>query len=243
MPIRNLPEALQGRTLVQLSDLHIGRLVDPNYLIDCFRRVDDLNPALTVITGDFMSCRGPEQIGAVVDVMRHLRPGPLGAHAILGNHDYGASWSDHSTADTLCERLAALGIGVLRNQARDVAGLTLVGLDDLWAGRFRPEAVMPTLDPEQPALVLSHNPDTVDLPGWSNFRGWVLSGHTHGGQCKPPFLPPPLLPVQNRRYTRGGFDLGDGRGLYVNAALGYIRRVRFNVRPEITAFRMVRAGA
>ncbi|MFO0957266.1 MAG: metallophosphoesterase [Isosphaeraceae bacterium] len=243
LPIRNLPEALQGRTLVQLSDLHIGNLVDPNYLIDCFQLVADLDPTFTVITGDFMSCRGPEQLGAVSGVMKHLKPGPLGAYAVLGNHDYALKWGDALTADRLCGRLADLGIEVLRNQARDVAGLTLVGLDDLWAGRFRPEEVMPGLDPKKPALALSHNPDTVDQPGWSDFRGWILSGHTHGGQCKPPFLPPPLLSVSNRRYTRGAFDLGDGRNLYINAALGYIRRVRFGVRPEITAFRMIRSEA
>jgi hypothetical protein len=66
----------------------------------------------------------------------------------------------------------------------------------------------------------------------------MLSGHTHGGQCKPPFLPPPLLPVRNKRYTSGEFDLGNGRSMYINRGLGYLRRVRFNARPEITAFRM-----
>ena len=58
----------------------------------------------------------------------------------------------------------------------------------------------------KPALVLSHNPDTADVPGWLGYEGWILSGHTHGGQCKPPFLPPPLLPVRNRRYTSGEID-------------------------------------
>jgi hypothetical protein len=42
--------------------------------------------------------------------------------------------------------------------------------------------------------------------GWENFEGWILAGHTHGGQCKPPFLPPPVLPVQNGRYTAGEFS-------------------------------------
>ena len=45
-----------------------------------------------------------------------------------------------------------------------------------------------------------------------------MSGHTHGGQCKPPFLPP----VVNRRYTSGAFDLGDGRSLYINRGLGHL---------------------
>jgi predicted MPP superfamily phosphohydrolase len=64
----------------------------------------------------------------------------------------------------------------------------------------------------------------------------VLSGHTHGGQCKPPFLPPPLLPVQNRRYTCGEFEIGNERRLYISRGLGHLLQVRINVRPEITLF-------
>ena len=74
---------------------------------------------------------------------------------------------------------------------------------------------------------------------WGGYRGWTLSSRTHGGPCEPPFLPPPLLPVVNRRYTSGAFDLGDGRSLYINCGLGHLKRVRFNVRPEITLFRLV----
>jgi len=52
----------------------------------------------------------------------------------------------------------------------------------------------------------------------------------------PPWLKPPILPLNNHRYAAGAIDLGDGRRLYVNRALGYLKRVRFNVRPEITVF-------
>ena len=71
---------------------------------------------------------------------------------------------------------------------------------------------------------------------WQGYRGWVLAGHTHGGQCRPPFLPAPIVPVRNRRYTRGEIDLSDGRRLYISRGLGYTWRVRFNVRPEVTLF-------
>ena len=64
----------------------------------------------------------------------------------------------------------------------------------------------------------------------------MLSGHTHGGQCKAPFLPPPLLPVRNRRYTRGEFVVGGNRRLYISRGVGHTLQVRFNVRPEVTVF-------
>jgi predicted MPP superfamily phosphohydrolase len=93
----------------------------------------------------------------------------------------------------------------------------------------------------KPALVLSHNPDTADEPGWLGYEGWILSGHTHGGQCKPPFLPPPLIPVRNKRYTSGEIDVAGGRRLYISRGVGHTLMVRFNARPEVTIFTLQRA--
>src|SRR5262249_20646942 len=87
-----------------------------------------------------------------------------------------------------------------------------------------------------PSIVLCHNPDACDLPLWYDVRGWVLAGHTHGGQCRPPFLPAPIVPVRNKRYAQGEIALTGGRTLYVSRGLGYTTRVRFNVRPEMTLF-------
>lgn len=241
LPILGLPPSLVGKTLVQISDLHVGSVVDSSYLIRTLEFVSGMGQALTVITGDFMSCESAERVDEVARVVGHLRPGPLGCLATLGNHDYGRGWSDVEAADRLCGRLDRLGVSVLRDQSRTVEGLQIVGLEDLWGPSFRPERLLAGTDWDRPTLVLCHNPDAVDLPIWSGYRGWILSGHTHGGQCKPPFLPPPLLPVKNRRYTSGAFALTGGRRLYINTGLGYLKRVRFNVRPEITAFRLVGA--
>ena len=69
-------------------------------------------------------------------------------------------------------------------------------------------------------------------------RDLLVAGHTHGGQCKPPFLPPPLLPVQNPNYTQGVFDLAPGRSMHISTGIGHLLKVRFNVRPEITVFEL-----
>jgi predicted MPP superfamily phosphohydrolase len=238
LPIAGLPAGLCDRRLVQLSDLHVGRSVDSDYLIACLNRVSALQPDLIVITGDFMTCDGTEQVDNVARVLEHLRPGVLGCFAIFGNHDYSLGWSRRDVADTLARRLPELGIHLLRNERQLIGGLQLVGIDDLWGPKFQPEAVVPKVDWQQPTLTLCHNPDAVDSSFLADCRGWVLAGHTHGGQCKPPFLPPPLLPVRNRRYASGEFDVGHGRRLYINRGLGHLLRVRFNVRPEITVFRL-----
>jgi hypothetical protein len=241
LPVRGLPGELESRTLAQVSDIHVGPRVDPDYLADALRRLSALQPDMVALTGDFVSAIGPERTDDAARVLENLTLPPLGCFAVLGNHDYGAHWRDIDVGERVTARLRGLGIQVLRNGSRDVAGLTVVGIDDLWGPNFHPNDVMTVLDPAAPAVVLCHNPDAVDLNVWGKYRGWVLSGHTHGGQCKPPFLPPPILPVFNKRYTAGEFDLGDGRRLYINRGLGHLTRVRFNVRPEITLFRLTRA--
>ena len=239
LPVRNLPASLVGRSLVQISDVHVGLRVDDDYVRTAFRRIADLHPDIVVFTGDFISPHDHifEQLP---NVYRHFPTGRLGTVAILGNHDYGLNWSNLNMAARVVEAVRPFGIAVLRNRIADVAGLQIVGFDDLWAKQFHPEHALSTLDQNRAAIALSHNPDTVDDRGWDGFEGWILSGHTHGGQCKPPFLPPPLLPVRNRRYTAGEFELTGNRRLYISRGVGHLLQVRFNVRPEVTVFELRR---
>lgn len=239
LPIRGLPVDLQGRTLVQLSDLHVGDRVDPDFLVGVFDAVARMRPEIVVYTGDFISYSGPATLAQLERVADRLPRGTLGTAAVLGNHDYGAGWRQGSVADAVAGILARTGCNVLRNEVACVGGLNIGGVDDLWAGRARLEPAMTRL--KAPTLMLCHNPDLCDVPGWAGYDGWILAGHTHGGQCRPPFLPPPILPVKNRRYTAGAFELSGGRSLYINRGLGHLTRVRFNVRPEVTVFELTRA--
>jgi predicted MPP superfamily phosphohydrolase len=241
LPIAHLPEALEGQTLVQLSDLHVGRVVSDDFLCGAFAKVRELEPDILVVTGDFMTADRDEQVDHVQRVLEHLPHGRLATLAVLGNHDYGCDWRQREVAASLCRGLSNLGVQTLRNASQVVQGLTIAGLDDFWSPCFDPVRVLASLQPDQANLVLCHNPDAVDAPVWSGYRGWILSGHTHGGQCRPPFLPPLRIPVRNKRYTAGEFDLHDGRHLYINRALGNLWQVRFNVRPEVTVFTLRRA--
>jgi predicted MPP superfamily phosphohydrolase len=238
--VESLPPAWHGKRLVQISDLHIGRRVDPQYLAQALRMARDLQPDLLVITGDIvhgndgLHCRD-----AVGLLQANLSLSDTPTVAILGNHDYGADWRESRFADALSGELAGAGITVLRHTVTEIDGFRLVGIDDRWGTNWSASQAAAALSSSKPHLVLSHNPDVCDEPIWGDYAGWILSGHTHGGQCKPPFLPPPMLPVQNKRYTAGKIPLEGGRTLYINRALGYLHRVRFLVRPEITLFTLV----
>jgi predicted MPP superfamily phosphohydrolase len=242
LPVRRLPAALEGRTLAFLSDLHAGPQVDDEYLISVLRRISALQPDLVVFGGDYVTFRRAnppfEKLRRILQAVPH---GSLGTFGTLGNHDYGLRWSHGATADFIVSLCKDAGLTMLRNDVATVGGLQIAGLDDLWSGQFDLDRTLRRLDPALPAIAVSHNPDTADEHGWKQFDSWILSGHTHGGQCKPPFLPAPVLPVINRRYTAGEFDLSGGRKMYISRGVGYLWRVRFNVRPEVTIFRL-RAG-
>ena len=238
MPIKNLPKELIGKTLMQISDVHVGNRFDYKYIIDSFKKARLYNPDFVVYTGDFVSYESPEQLKQLETVFKHVVNGKLGTAGVLGNHDYGLDWLEDNVADKISAILAKADVKILRNEEVNLNGLNIMGIDDYWGTNFNPVKIMDTYDSQKANLVLCHNPDVCDLNVWNNYKGWILSGHTHGGQVKPPFLNPPILPVKNKRYSSGEFDLYDGRTLYINRALGNLYQVRFNVRPEITIFEL-----
>ena len=242
MPLARLPRELVGKRIAQISDLHVGPVVDQQYITAAVGRVAELRADMIVVTGDFMTCYENESVDQTLEVMHALPPAPLGRFAVLGNHDYGYQWRANKAANQLSSGLEKLDVRVLRNELVQVDGLQVVGVDDLYSTRFAPAMALSTFDQTRPGIALCHNPDSVDQRAMQSFRGWVLSGHTHGGQFKPPLLAPPILPVNNRRYTSGEIALSGQRRLYINRGLGYSERLRFNCRPEITVFTLTNAA-
>jgi predicted MPP superfamily phosphohydrolase len=237
LKIRNLPSSLEGKTLVQISDLHIGS-TDESYLTSVMERVNDLQPDLLVITGDVIDHHFPEHGPVVERVLSTLAPAKITSLACLGNHDYGRHWRQLAVANEVTRVDNDCGIRVLRDEQVDVEGLNIVGMEDLWSPNFDSRRTLENTESEQPSLALCHNPDVCDRMVWGEFQGIILSGHTHGGQCHAPFIGPPRLPVQNRRYVGGFYPLEGARTLYVNRGLGYGYKARFNCRPELTEFRL-----
>ncbi len=226
---------MSGKTLVHLSDIHVCPAVEDAYLRQTFARVRALSPDIVVLSGDLISDH-EGQFAHAESIYADLPRGALGTYVSLGNHDYGPQWSSPAVAARLRGMLETVGATVLVNEVAVAGELQIIGMGELWAKQFDPERAFRRADPAAARLVLSHNPDSADLPGWSGYDGWVLAGHTHGGQCKPPFLPPPILPVENKRYSCGAFDLAGERQMYISRGVGTFLPVRFNVRPEVTLF-------
>lgn len=242
MPIKNLPDELEGKTMMQISDIHVGKRFDYHYIIESFKKAKAYTPDFVVYTGDYISLhKGKPLYTELEEVFQHAVTGKIATVAVLGNHDYGLYWEEEQVAKKIINILEEKNIHVLRNQQAMFQGLNFIGIDDYWGLNFNPEKALKEYDESKANVVLCHNPDVCDLDVWNNYSGWILSGHTHGGQCKPPFLNPPMLPVQNKKYSAGKIDISNGRTLYINRALGNLWQVRFNVRPEITIFELTKA--
>jgi len=241
LPIKNLPKELEGKILMQISDLHVGNRFDWKFLIESFQKAEQFNPDFVVYTGDFVNHGTSEDHESLKKVMEKAVYGKLGTFGILGNHDYGKNWKDLGSSETICEILEKSGVVMLKNQQQESHGLNIIGFDDLWSPNFDPMKVMKDYDSEKANLVLCHNPDVCDKDVWNGYQGWILSGHTHGGQCRIPGVITPILPVNNKKYVSGEIDLQDGRMLYINRAIGHSFQVRFMVRPEITVFTLIQA--
>ena len=242
MAVPNLPKHLVGKTLVHLSDIHVGKRVDAEYLLRQFDYVSSLKPDFVCFTGDFVDQASAWHVDEGIRLLDHLPRGHFGTACVLGNHDFmGASheWGDRGETNRLIDAFGdADGVELLIDDTIEMNGLHVAGLPDLWLGGLQRSISKRVVKKVagKASIVLAHNPDTADLPIWGDFDGWVLCGHTHGGQCTFPIVGAPVLPVNNRDYVSGAYEVDDQFKMYINRGLGHTTRVRFMARPEITVF-------
>jgi predicted MPP superfamily phosphohydrolase len=247
LSIPGLPDSLDGTTAVQLSDLHVGSRVSDSYLLSQFKYVDSLKPEFVFFTGDYLDNGSKWHLEKGLRLLDHFPRGSIGNACVLGNHDFGNGGSElvefRPNTDELIRQFGAAGLNLLRDETVDLGGLKIAGLRDYWFGGFNLSSSSSAIAElaGEPSIVLSHNPDTVDLPIWNGYDSTVLCGHTHGGQCRFPVIGAPICPVNNKRYVAGFYEIDAGHRLYINRGVGHTRRIRFMSRPEITVFTLKQA--
>jgi len=248
LPVPNLPAAWEGVRVGLVADLHHGPRVPLDYLARGMGRLRDLRPDLVAAVGDFVTTRQAGYAEAVAGLFDDLSP-PLGTFACLGNHDYGVVRPVRSAeAFAIADALPRHGVRLLRNESlrleRGGQDLWIAGAEDLWSGRLSAARTMAGVPAGAASIVLCHNPDAADAladgPGGAG-AGAILAGHTHGGQVQVPLLGPPILPVRNRHRYEGLHRVA-GSWLYINRGLGWLLKVRFACRPEITLLTLRRAA-
>ena len=242
--IPGLHVAFDGMRVAQLSDIHLDVFTEPFFLRDAVHRINQLKPDAILLTGDFVSHMrpfrrfSPHAAYLCGDVLRDLAC-PY-RYAVLGNHDVCAG------PELVTDALTGSGISVLTNASLPVerAGkrFWLAGLDDPLEGNPDPDKAIPASIrniQHEPVILMCHAPDYADdllTSAAGRAVSLMLSGHTHGGQVRMPFVGPITLPLLGKKYVEGWFRMQNLQ-LYVNRGLGTVGvPFRFDCPPEITLF-------
>ncbi|HEY1677475.1 MAG TPA: metallophosphoesterase [Candidatus Sulfotelmatobacter sp.] len=242
--LRRWPPGLDGFTIALLSDFHYDPYFSVHPIRSSVEIVNDLRPDLVALTGDFVSSPfggDPEKAAAAAEpcgqILSKLRA-PFGLWAVMGNHD---AFTD---PDRVTSSLRNVGIKVLANQSTPIekngARFWLGGVADVLGKTADLDATLHGIPAPEATVLLVHEPDFADHVS-RHPVDLQLSGHTHAGQIRIPFLPPMYLPELARKYVWGLYKIGE-LTLYTNAGIGTVDiPVRFNCPPEIT-FITIRRG-
>ena len=236
--LRNLPEAFRGFRIAHAADFHYGEYSEPTFVRGVVRAINSLRADMVALTGDFISA-GPMSTRISADFAYHCahllaRLDCPRKFAVMGNHDTMVGRTP------VTEALSEAGIPVLYNSAvpieRDGARLWIAGVADILIGNgLDLKAAIPAgrRAATEPLILMAHEPDFADQVVGSGVD-LMLSGHTHGGQVRIPFLPLMDLPPLGEKYVEGLFSLKSLQ-LYVTRGIGTVGvPFRFRCPPEIT---------
>ena len=262
IPIANLPHALDGLRITQLSDIHIGSYMPVAQVRRAVGMANELKGDLTVVTGDFITGRSDPLVDCITE-LSHLRA-PLGVWGCNGNHEIYAQAEEKSA-----QLFQKFGMKLLRQQNAELrwqgSAFNLIGVDYQRQrdtdGNQAPMLVgMERLVRQGvPNILLSHNPNSFRKAAELGIE-LSLAGHTHGGQVRVEILdhcwsPAEFLtPYVAGLYQRPLFAPSDWKdaadptlrkpavnepqpasAIYVNRGLGTIGApIRLGVPPEIS---------
>ena len=217
VPLAKLPRALDGFSIVQLSDLHTGMTIERSFVQRVVDRANALSPDLIALTGDLVD-------GPVASLRNDIAPlaqlrAPHGVFAVTGNHEY------YCGVDEWIAEITRLGARYLRNErvaiTRGGGSFDLAGVDDhsadQWPGHGEdlPKATA-NRDTRRVLVLLAHQPRQVRHAA-EHGVDLQLSGHTHGGQIWPWHY---IVKVQQGGLLAGSYD-HHGTKLYVTRGCGY----------------------
>lgn len=236
---------LPSLRIAVVSDMHIGPYKGEAFVKNIVTRVNALKPDVIFLVGDFIEHHRADL--SPLRPLKHLQA-RNGIFAVMGNHDAGQflrirNNEKFTTVDRTAEistLLEACGVTVLRNASKKITlesgkSVSIAGIDDLWMDGSDLDRAIGDIPRDEPIILLSHNPDVI-LDPRSSRASLIVSGHTHGGQIRLPFIGPVSgLPDRlGRKFDQGIFSLDNGTTLAISHGIGETQaRARLFCPPEI----------
>ncbi|WP_413513349.1 metallophosphoesterase [Myroides odoratus] len=256
LTFEDLPDAFDGFTITQLSDIHSGSFDNQEKLEYAVDLINQQQSDILLFTGDLVNSLAGEMI-PWLEVFKKIEQHPFGNYSILGNHDYGEyiEWKTEEEKqrnfEAICKLSPALGFKLLRNEnvrlQKGTDSLVIVGVEN-WGERAHfmkygdLDQATNGVDAEDFKVLLSHDPSHWDakiLEHPKNFQ-LTLSGHTHGSQFGieiPGFIK--WSPIQYVYKQWAGLYEKLGKMIYVNRGFGYhAYQGRTGIWPEITVLEL-----
>ena len=253
----DLPEAFDGFTITQLSDIHSGSFGDAEAVWRGVELVKAQNSDLFVFTGDLVNNLASE-IEPYIPAFGQIKA-PFGQYSILGNHDYGMyhDWGSDEESEANMVKLKQhhdqMGYRLLLDENitidKDGEKMALIGVENWGAGFIQQgdlDKALVGVEPDAFKVLLSHDPSHFDeiVKQHPMYVHLTLSGHTHGMQVG---VETPLVrwsPAQYRYKNWAGLAKENNRMLYVNRGFGFIGfSGRVGIWPEITVLELRRSKA
>lgn len=252
---KDLPEAFDGFTITQISDVHAGSFDDKTAVHDGIKMIHELNSDMFVFTGDMVNNRA-EEIVPYKDIFGSIKA-KYGQFSILGNHDYGdyVAWESPSHKNENMNRLkqhhADMGYKLLLDEhvriEKDNQSIVLAGVENWGKGfgeRGDLQKALKGTEHQDFKVLLSHDPSHWDeqVKVSQNPIHLTLSGHTHGMQMGVELPGFKWSPVKFRYKNWAGIATHEDLHLYVNRGYGFIGFTgRVGIWPEITVITLKRA--
>jgi predicted MPP superfamily phosphohydrolase len=240
VPLAGLPAALEGLTLLHLSDIHLSAFLSEEEFARVVDATRELRPHIAFATGDFISNFG-DPLEACMRQLARVKS-DAGMFGCLGNHEHYAA-AEQSAVDLAAQR----GIPILRGASRQLrfgdAIVNIAGVD--YQPFFHKEKYLAgaerLLYPGALNVLLSHNPDVFPVAATKGFD-LVLAGHTHGGQVTVEILDQGINPARFfTPYVKGLYG-ERGAAIYVTRGIGTIGiPARIGAAPEISVLRLRKA--
>lgn len=228
-------DKLQGNDkfkILQISDFHDSK--SRRIWDRILTSVKELEPDVIVLTGDIIDTytRNLDNVNKFVEEILRTNPN---VYFVSGNHEWRSGYNIRLT-----QGLKSRGVTILNNANRVIkingTEINLCGIDDYYTGSYDMDSAFNKINRKNFTILLSHAPNIIfrykDIPA-----DLILSGHTHGGQIRLPFIGALAAPGQGLfpKYNKGLYKLDNGKLLYIDSGVGTsILPIRFCNRSQIS---------